>query len=209
MSISPYKNIDKRKKPEQKRAKENVERIFTATKQLIDEIGIDKISTNKIAEAAKISTGALYNFFPNKESILYAIANSWLENLRESYAQASPEKQGFTSPFEWIDNIALENIKQYQQSPLIAKYYNALTLIPDLRKLDTDHDNEVAKILMDGQLYFAPNLNNEQARANALTIVQIIHGILTNAAVQKPDIAKSMQKNVRYSLANLVSKFLL
>lgn len=62
-----------RKLPQQDRSKFTVDAILTATAHILTEEGYDKASTNRIAERAGISIGSLYQYFPNKESLIAAL----------------------------------------------------------------------------------------------------------------------------------------
>lgn len=65
--------LDPRKAPRQKRAQATVKAILEATAQLLVDIGYRKTSTNRIAERAGVSVGSLYQYFPNRESIVIAL----------------------------------------------------------------------------------------------------------------------------------------
>jgi len=68
-----------RRKPKQARAQDTVEVIFEATAQILRRKGRAALNTNYIAECAGISVGTLYQYFPDKEAILIAIARRELE----------------------------------------------------------------------------------------------------------------------------------
>jgi len=60
-------------KPRQERAKRTYERILTSAAELLVEVGVERISTNLIAERAGITVPALYRYFPNKYAVLNAL----------------------------------------------------------------------------------------------------------------------------------------
>jgi AcrR family transcriptional regulator len=62
-----------RKLPQQDRSRITVEAILEATTHILTEEGYDKANTNRIAERAGISIGSLYQYFPNKESLMAAL----------------------------------------------------------------------------------------------------------------------------------------
>jgi AcrR family transcriptional regulator len=62
-----------RKQPKQERSKAIVEAIFEATVRILPKLGSQNITTKKIAEFAGVSIGSLYQYFPNKESVLVGI----------------------------------------------------------------------------------------------------------------------------------------
>ncbi|HEY6250341.1 MAG TPA: TetR/AcrR family transcriptional regulator [Candidatus Angelobacter sp.] len=76
----PAQTIDLlRRKPKQARAQDTVEIVFEAAARILRKEGRDALNTNYIAECAGISVGTLYQYFPDKESILVAIARRELE----------------------------------------------------------------------------------------------------------------------------------
>lgn len=56
--------------PTQSRSKAVVDAILEATTRILIAKGIDKLTTNHIAEVAGVSIGSLYQYFANKESIV-------------------------------------------------------------------------------------------------------------------------------------------
>jgi AcrR family transcriptional regulator len=72
----------KRRTPRQARARDTVETIFEATARIIEREGPAALNTNHIAERAGISVGTLYQYFPNKDAILVAMARRELANDR-------------------------------------------------------------------------------------------------------------------------------
>lgn len=59
-----------RKRPRQRRSEVTVEAILEATARILEERGLDSLTTNAVAELAGVSVGSLYQFFPNKTSLL-------------------------------------------------------------------------------------------------------------------------------------------
>ena len=87
-------------KPRQERAKRTYEAILQAAAELLVEVGVERISTNQVAEKAGITVPALYRYFPNKYSVLNALGaqlmdkqnvvfQQWLE--QSSAEEVSPE----------------------------------------------------------------------------------------------------------------------
>lgn len=59
-----------RREPRQDRAAETRARLLAAAATVFEERGYDGGTTNHIAEAASMSVGSLYQYFPNKDAIL-------------------------------------------------------------------------------------------------------------------------------------------
>ncbi|MFB7723379.1 TetR/AcrR family transcriptional regulator [Nocardia sp. NPDC056100] len=62
-----------RKTPRQDRSRAMVGRIVDAGELVLIAHGYDGCSTNRVAEAAGISPGSLYQYFPNKDAVVAAV----------------------------------------------------------------------------------------------------------------------------------------
>jgi AcrR family transcriptional regulator len=63
-----------RRNPSQERANATVDTIFEATARIVEQGESGQLTTNHIAEKAGYSVGTLYGYFPNKQSLLRAMA---------------------------------------------------------------------------------------------------------------------------------------
>lgn len=72
-------SAEPRKRPSQARSRETVDRILGEAARLFDEFGYQGVTTNHVAEAAGVSVGSLYQYFPNKDSLLVGLAERHLE----------------------------------------------------------------------------------------------------------------------------------
>ncbi len=70
-----------RRKPQQARGQRRVNTILDAASQVFSELGYEAATTNIIAIRANTSIGSLYQFFPNKEAILSAIATRYTAQI--------------------------------------------------------------------------------------------------------------------------------
>lgn len=75
--------VSARRQPVQGRSQETVRRILDAAARLAATIPIDDITTSRIAEAAGLTIGAVYRFFPDRDAVLNAILRSCVERFRD------------------------------------------------------------------------------------------------------------------------------
>ncbi|MCA9490762.1 MAG: helix-turn-helix transcriptional regulator, partial [Myxococcales bacterium] len=73
--------LDPRKSPRQQRSEQTVAVLLQATARVLVDTGWDRASTNRIARAAGVSVGSLYQYFPNKESLVLALARQHAEEV--------------------------------------------------------------------------------------------------------------------------------
>ena len=62
-----------RKKPLQRRSRAMVEVLVEATTRVLLREGYEACTTNRVAEVAGVSIGSVYQYFPNKESLVMAV----------------------------------------------------------------------------------------------------------------------------------------
>jgi AcrR family transcriptional regulator len=75
-----------RKVPRQERSRQMVERIVAAGRVVLVRHGYDAFSTNRVADAAGVSPGSLYQYFPDKTAILDVVVDRYWDEVAESVA---------------------------------------------------------------------------------------------------------------------------
>ncbi len=73
--------LSPRKRPRQRRSVATVDAILEAGARVFAEVGFAHGSTNRIAQTAGVSVGSLYEYFPNKDAILVALAERRVEEM--------------------------------------------------------------------------------------------------------------------------------
>ncbi len=72
-----------RKSASQERSRATVDALLEATARVLINDGYDQASTNRIAEVAGVSIGSLYQYFPNKESLVAAVIDRHTQEISE------------------------------------------------------------------------------------------------------------------------------
>ncbi|MCS3453108.1 AcrR family transcriptional regulator [Bradyrhizobium elkanii] len=76
-------SISSRKQPQQARSTELVAAILDAAVQVLTKQGAQRFTTARVAEKAGVSVGSLYQYFPNKASILFRLqSDEWRQTTR-------------------------------------------------------------------------------------------------------------------------------
>jgi AcrR family transcriptional regulator len=62
-----------RRAPRQRRSRQTVDAVLDAVRLVLERHGPDAVTTNRIVEAAGVSIGTLYQYFPDKQAIYRAL----------------------------------------------------------------------------------------------------------------------------------------
>src|SRR3984957_12043895 len=73
--------FEPRKTPLQARSTVTVEAISEATIQVLLSHGADRLTTTRVAQRAGVSVGTLYQYYPNKQSLLFAVLENHFSNV--------------------------------------------------------------------------------------------------------------------------------
>ena len=106
-------NFSSRKKPTQKRSINTVEAVFEACIQVLLVSGVERLTTTKVAERAGVSVGTLYQYFPNKESLLSAVLENYLGAVITEVEAACTAGKG-----QALDAMASLVVKSFLQAKM-------------------------------------------------------------------------------------------
>ncbi|MGA7221973.1 MAG: TetR/AcrR family transcriptional regulator [Candidatus Acidiferrales bacterium] len=73
--------FEPRKTPVQARSTVTVEAISEATIQVLLSRGVERLTTTRVAERAGVSVGTLYQYYPNKQSLLFAVVENHMNRV--------------------------------------------------------------------------------------------------------------------------------
>jgi AcrR family transcriptional regulator len=83
-----------RKNASQDRSRATVDALVEATARILVKEGYEKASTNRIAEAAGVSVGSLYQYFPSKEALVVAVIDRHNQDTMRLVRSALSEVAG-------------------------------------------------------------------------------------------------------------------
>lgn len=193
-----------RNKPRQPRSRERFHRILDHANQLFEQEGYDAITTNHIAEAAEVTIGSLYHFFPNKEAILQAL----VDRNRERIIAVFP--QDVAPPHRIPDLLTqmLDNIMVFQAQQAGLDWMLTMTGNTNYQEsIYALHDQIVAWV--EGMLGVQfPTLEETQRRLCALSGVAIIKGMMSMAHLPAAVSIETLKTEAHTALIGYLKEFL-
>jgi AcrR family transcriptional regulator len=178
--------VGRRRIPQQERGHKTIEIILKAAGQEIERAGLTKLTTKRIAEAAGMSVGGLYEYFPNKEAVVHAMASQWLQQVKATIGAVHPAKTGCVDLIRYLEMVYDTVRPLYQQEPGIGVLINVLASVPELKELEDEIDAQVNDLLADAISYLLPYVAREQCSTMARTLTILDHYLLIESIVSDP-----------------------
>jgi AcrR family transcriptional regulator len=120
MTLNPSTHLNARKTPRQARATATLDAIFQATIQVLVTDGPHRLTTTRVAERAGVSVGTMYQYFPHKHALFYALNERYLHALAEKVENACRAQHGTS-----IDKMV---------EALVTTYWTAKTERPEVTR---------------------------------------------------------------------------
>ncbi|MEG3144039.1 TetR/AcrR family transcriptional regulator [Sphingomonas sp. RT2P30] len=180
-----------RKQAVQPRAHLTIERIVEAAACLIEERGLVGYNTNAVAARAGISIGSLYQYFPDKDAIMIALARRETAGLRGDIHDARLDPGSREALIRLIDAAVRYQLRR----PALARVIDL-----EEERLARDGDDTVARALRDaveGALR-RPGMRRLVDTALAVDdLIAIVTGMIDAAAMRGERDAAALARRVR------------
>jgi len=177
-----------RKQPRQARSVETRARILDAAKSVFAEHGYAAGTTNRIAEAASMSVGSLYQYFPNKDAILVELVNAHVAEgmtaLAGALANAGPiSRPDHVGPAVRAVVSAMVGVHATDRAlhrVLFEESPRPPSLLADLRRLEDSAVETVASVLVGAGL--GGDDPAFRARVTVVAIESLVHRLVASDA---------------------------
>lgn len=146
-----------RKQPRQKRSRQMVESLVDATAAVLAERGLDHTTTNHIAEAAGVSVGSLYQYFPDKDALVEALLERMIRDVTRTFNRSLGEMEPSKMALDELARNAITvGLAALRANPL------QLELIRNWHRLPVSGplDQLEQYFLTAGRLYFLENFRD-------------------------------------------------
>lgn len=188
----PNIDLEPKNKPRQKRAIETYERVLDVAARLLEEEGVERISTNLIAEKAEITPPTLYRYFPNKYAVLRALGDRLMQEqnaIFESFladAGDSTETQ-MSRTYE----LLIETLRVTEQHPGGLSIMRALRAVPTLQQVRLASHHEVTDAWVERSGALLPNISKSELWIKSRLTVDIGYAAI-EMAMEESDISSEI-----------------
>jgi len=176
-----------RKMPAQARSAWTVDVILQAAAQVLEGGGEDALTTKTVAERAGVSIGTLYQYFPNRDAILLALADREAQRIGERMRALIDRNQENSEDSRRVMVRAL--IRSYTARRGARRQF-ALLVTMTGKTAGSLLRNEIAEVL--GRTWSRSDATGGPAinRVYAYAMVNAIIGVLQSAALDNSSVLK-------------------
>jgi AcrR family transcriptional regulator len=177
------RRIRQRKRPLQARAQATVEAVLEATLQVLRKEGMGGLNTTKVAQRAGVSVGTLYQYFPDKQSLVMALTVDYAERIVGAIAAAG---RGLTGqPLHVALPAMIEAVVRVKREHLpltlaLREALSAATSDTVMREANRSLLGVVQALLEEG----VPGLRDSALKARVL--ISAIEGPISFAMLESP-----------------------
>ncbi len=157
--------ISPRTEPRQARALERVKRILSCAEELLAQEGYEGFSTNRVAQKAKVNIASVYQYFPNKHALIFAINRKMLDEvlivLENSEAHWSEQVWS-----ELFNPFKSEQFTSNRHISLVRALEQAAIQSSELQQMEHEHAEALAQFYSRFLAFYGSGWN-ESDRLNA------------------------------------------
>ncbi|NGN43720.1 TetR/AcrR family transcriptional regulator [Mesorhizobium sp. CGMCC 1.15528] len=191
-----------RKEPRQARSRATVETVIQAGARILGNEGWAGFTTNKVADLAGVSIGSLYQYFPDKLSLVDAIRRRHLEDC---LAVMRKSKADGLSPVQFVANLVHAMVDAHSIYPGLHRVLlDEAPSSDDYRNPNSEFEIEYLNYYAEAVGAYRNRLPNGADHTAALIISDAIDGVIHNAARRGMLTDSTMQSE----LVRLVSLYL-
>lgn len=178
-----------RKQPKQARSREMVERILAAGRAVLVHDGYDAFSTNRVADAAGVSPGSLYQYFPDKAAIIDVIVDNYWDDVADRVVASLGDRIGEVG-LPMVRGVVDALLAALESDPTLLRLIDEELPRRRFRDRRRALERRVVELLVATLAVWAPGLPRDEAHRSAWVIVQTMEGLAVRWVVDRPDLAR-------------------
>lgn len=204
--MPPKPSTTPRKQPKQERSLATVEAILSATTHILTENGYDQLTTNRVAERAGVSIGSLYQYFPNKKALIFALAEHHANAMVQLAQHHLEELSDRTIP-EVLRQIVKAALAAHAVNPKLHRVlHEQISHSEVIQRLDEAKTERLLRLFLSQR---SDQLQPKNLELAVFMVERTIRGLIHGAMIDRPELLKTEefeQELMRMLLAYLVKR---
>lgn len=195
-----------RREPRQARSKARLAQILAAADAILATEGVEALTVRRIAERAGVPVGSLYQFFPDKGSVVDAVARAYIVEF-DAAVDALVNSAGSGDWSDPVGRIVDEFTALYRSHPGYVALWSGRHLSPELARADEANNQLIAAGVRRVLAGHAGVPDGPALELAALVAVRAADALLQYAFSRSPDgdetVLAELKKLLRLYLASL------
>ncbi len=167
------KRTSVRKIPTQARAKERFERILDAARSLIEENGSEHLKMSDVAAGAGVPIGSVYQYFPDKSSIIITLAERVMELVSDGLAHAMSEVTSLEEAEDALNSTLMAYYQLFLAEPVARDIWFGIQADKTLNALDIDDSRANGVIVYETLKKFTPRRDWKRLETACFLVMQL------------------------------------
>jgi AcrR family transcriptional regulator len=199
--------------PTQARSRARLRRLLDTAEELLANEGAEAMTTTRVAEAAGVSVGSLYQYLPDKGAIVQALARRYLADFEGLMAELERDalRSGGAGWDDPVGRLIDEFAKRYRELPGYRALWFGRELSDELRA--ADRENKIALARGVRRIALALHLARDDdylrvaARAGVLVTDSILQEAFRLDPNGDPQLIEEAKRILRLYLAEVVRHY--
>lgn len=192
--------LKSRGRPKQARGERTAEAILEATAALLDEVGIERLSTNMVCKRAGLAPPSLYRFFPNKYALVKELADRLMTAQNSALANRQIDLENLTDSIFKTLKSQLEVTLAFKGGPMIMRSLHA---VPVLRAVRLKSHETATRALFQRYADLMPDVPEDELRRRARLVIEVGYATLEYAF----DAPKAARVQILKDAAHMLSLY--
>lgn len=133
-----------RRAPQQTRSRAKVAKVLEVADRLLVDEGVEALTTSRLAAEAGVSVGSLYQYIPDRNAIIDALAATHMARL-EALMDELAETAGTQRWADPVEMLVDAFCALYRDQPGFRALWNGTHVTEETREADREHKRTMAK----------------------------------------------------------------
>lgn len=192
-----------KRKPKQERSRQIVDSILEGATRVLSSLRLREVSTNRIAQVAGVGIGSLYDYFPNKTSIVEALIDKRIEKVFEDFRGLIEQ-----DPQEGIE-AKIQKVTRFIRDDFFARQgflREIFLLAPQTNRMEAMYLLRIAAVDVLAQYLVGKGWAKNPAKGKAFLLIHGVMGIveshiiLEQKSFEPDELAHELENLMRFHL---------
>ena len=195
--------------PQQARSREKFDAILATTLRLLHEKGYEQVSVREIARQVGLPIASVYQYFPNKLSIVRQLWESYTTDFAEllSSELAAIAAEPSEAVLERVvANVVDHMVEQHVEHPELLAVWRAVDGAAELRALNRQDTLTVAEAITAAVMAVRPEVDEEAMMSRALIASETASGTVKLAQELPAELRPALYANLKEILVSIFAR---